>query len=253
MSRNVFITGTSSGLGLALARAALQRGDRVFGMQRRSSPLASTPGFVEVLLDLAEVDSIAARLRQELAAVQCFDLVVLNAGMLTQIQDMVETPMDVMDQAMKVNAWANKAILDGLFLNDIGVDQVVGISSGAAVSGNRGWNAYGVSKAAFLMLLKLYAAERPQTHFCSFAPGLVNTAMQDYLCELDQDTAEKFPAVGRIQAARDTPAMPRAEQVAASFLDWFDELRSFDSGSFVDVRQWKGEALRALAAGSAHS
>ncbi len=253
MSRNVFITGTSSGLGLALARAALKRGDRVFALQRRSSPLAATPGFVEVLLDLAELEAIAPRLRQEFAAVQRFDLVVLNAGVLAKIRDMVETPIDVMQHAMKVNTWANKAILDALFMNDIAVEQVVGLSSGAAISGHRGWNAYGVSKAAFLMLLKLYAAERPQTHFCSFAPGLVDTAMQEYLCGLDEATTDRFKAIGNIQAARKRGAMPRPEQVAASFLEGFDELRSFDSGSFVDVRQWKKGALPPRAPGAAQS
>lgn len=253
MSRSVFITGTSSGLGLALARAALQRGDRVFAVQRRSSPLAGTPGFVEVLLDLAEIDQIEPRLRQEFAAVQRFDLVVLNAGVLAEVRDLSDTPMDVMQHSMTVNTWANKAIIDALFGNSIGVSQVIGLSSGAAVSGSRGWNAYGVSKAAFLMLLKLYAAEREQTHFCSFAPGLVDTAMQDYLCALDRTTADKFTSIGRIQGSRGTPAMPRPEQVAERFLEWFDELRSFESGSFVDVRQWKGEAHRALASAPAHS
>ena len=110
-------------------------------------------------LKLAELEAIAPRLRQEFAAVQRFDLVVLNAGVLAKIRDMVETPIDVMQHAMKVNTWANKAILDALFMNDIAVEQVVGLSSGAAISGHRGWNAYGVSKAAVINLTTQLAVE----------------------------------------------------------------------------------------------
>ncbi len=37
-------------------------------------------------------------------------------------------------------------------------------------------------------------------HFCALAPGLIDTAMQDYLCGLD--ASERFPSLARIQAAR---------------------------------------------------
>ena len=37
------------------------------------------------------------------------------------------------------------------------------------------------------MLIALYADEFPNTHFTALAPGLIDTAMQDYLTQLPPD------------------------------------------------------------------
>ncbi|MCP3870534.1 MAG: SDR family NAD(P)-dependent oxidoreductase [Gammaproteobacteria bacterium] len=44
------------------------------------------------------------------------------------------------------------------------MEQIVMISSGAAVLGNQGWGGYAISKAALSMLARLYAHEFTQTH-----------------------------------------------------------------------------------------
>jgi hypothetical protein len=87
------------------------------------------------------------------------------------------------------------------------------------------------------MLLRLYAAEMPDTHFCSVAPGLVDTAMQDYLCGLDEEHASTFPSVARIQGARGTEAMPTPEVLAPRLLRIFEQVRERPSGDFVDIRK----------------
>ena len=86
------------------------------------------------------------------------------------------------------------------------------------------------------MMLKLYAAEIPDTHFCSLAPGLVDTSMQDYLCGLEASYGAKFPTVARIQSARGTDGMPSPEQLAPRLLDKIGELLKEPSGSFIDIR-----------------
>ena len=94
-----------------------------------------------------------------------------------------ELAVDEMKRVMEINVWANKTVLDWLHNSAVRVDQVVMISSGAAVLGNRGWGGYALSKAALNMLARLYAHEFPQTHLCALAPGIIDTAMMDYLCE----------------------------------------------------------------------
>ncbi len=237
MSKTILITGASSGIGLGLARAALDRGDRVLAVQRRPSPVGKRDGFTEVLTDLTDFDRTAPALTRLLTRVPELDLVVLNAGVLGEIQDLAETPLAHIERVMTINTWANKVLLDSLFARDLEVRQVVGMSSGAAVSGSRGWSSYALSKAAFVMLLKLYAAERLNTHFCSFAPGLVDTAMQDVLCSKGNDDVERFPSLGRIQSARGTETMPTPERIAERLLAAFELVRSEPSGSFVDIRQ----------------
>ena len=237
MSANIMITGISRGIGRALAEHCLGRGDAVFGISRSSVNLTSPPGTLRTVQhDLSDLDGIKTQLFALLDGQRELDLLVLNAGILGPIRDMVDTPLSDIRQQMEVNTWANKTILDGLFNNGVRVRQVVGLSSGAAVSGSRGWGGYALYKATFLMMLKLYAAEIPDTHFCSLAPGLVDTSMQDYLCGLEASYGAKFPTVARIQSARGTDGMPSPEQLAPRLLDKIGELLKEPSGSFIDIR-----------------
>lgn len=236
MGRTLLITGASSGIGLGLARAALQAGHRVLAVQRRSSPLAGQPHFTQAQHDLSCFEQTPQVLTGLLSEVDALDQVVLNAGVLGEIRDLGDTPLSELRRVMDVNTWSNKVLLDALFASGKPVGQVIGMSSGAAVSGSRGWGAYALSKATLLMLLKLYAAERPETHFCSLAPGLVDTAMQDVLCSKSAEEVERFPSLSRIQAARGTETMPKPDAVAERLLAAMDQVKQQPSGSFVDIR-----------------
>ena len=136
---------------------------------------------------------------------------------------------------MDVNAWANKIILDWLHAWGRRVTQVVAISSGAAVLGNKGWGGYALSKAALNMLICLYSHEFPETHLSALAPGLIDSAMMDYLCE--EPDPEAFPALQRIRAARGTERMPGPREAADKVLSVLPALREQPSGAFVDIRQ----------------
>jgi NAD(P)-dependent dehydrogenase (short-subunit alcohol dehydrogenase family) len=186
--------------------------------------------------DIADFQTLPQALSNLTAGIDQFDLVILNAGMLGGIRDLCDTPLDEIQRVMTLNTWANKILLDSLFAQGLGITQVIGMSSGAAISGSRGWSAYALSKATFKMLLQLYAAERPQTHFCSIAPGLVDTAMQDYLCELPASACQTYPSLGRIQAARGTDTMPTPNELAPTLLQHFEKVRSEPSGCFIDIR-----------------
>lgn len=245
MSRNVFITGVSSGIGLGLARECLRRGDAVFALGRRPPPddtLDAAPGaapaapgrFRFVACDLADPEAIPAAVASLLQGSGRLDLAVLNAGVLGRIGDMADTSLESLKAVMDVNLWANKAVLDALFAGPREVTQVVAVSSGAAVSGARGWNGYALSKAALNMLMRLYAAERPATHITALAPGLVDTGMQAYLRGLPRD--DRFPTMDRLKRAQGTADMPDPEKAAPRLLDAMETLRSRKSGDFYDVR-----------------
>jgi benzil reductase ((S)-benzoin forming) len=232
----VLITGASAGIGLALGEACLARGQRVLGLQRRSSPLLGRPGFAEVRADLGELDRLPARVRELVSGVRELDRVVLNAAIAAPLKDLGDTSLGALRQLMDVNTWANKQVLDALYSSGVRIRQVIGISSGAAVRGSRGWNGYALSKAAFVMLIQLYAAERPETHFCSLMPGIVQTQMQDDLCSLGAEERRKFPALERLFAARGTPDMPLPEVAALALLDAFDLALKEPSGALLNLR-----------------
>jgi len=235
LTESFLITGVSSGLGHGLAKACLDRGTKVYGLSRRTPPdLSGRPGFVFASMDLTRFEAVPPALDKLLAGVKSLHMVVLNAGVLGDIEDLADTPLDKVKQVMDINLWANKAILDHLFKRGVAIKQVVAISSGAAVSGARGRNAYSLSKAALNMMMELYAAERQDTHFSALAPGLVDTAMQDYVRDLPDDS--RYPTVQRLKRARGTPDMPFPDELAPRLLDAFRRVLREESGSFHDLR-----------------
>ena len=233
MGRNVFITGISSGLGLGLTEHYLQQGDTVYGISRRGAALENEH-LHQMRADLGDLAGIAGVLDQLIGDTK-IDLAILNAGLLGEFKPMPELSLDELRQSMDVNVWANKQVLDW-FAAHHAPRQIVLISSGAAITGNKGWGAYALSKAALNMLAQLYAHDLPDSHVAAFAPGLIHTAMQDHIYnEVDE---KRFPSVKRLKEARDTPAMPEPGEAGRIIADAIDLLpERIESGQYTDVRQ----------------
>ncbi|MCF8229765.1 MAG: SDR family NAD(P)-dependent oxidoreductase [Bacteroidales bacterium] len=231
----IFITGTSSGIGYGLAKKYLEDGHEVFGVSRsESEELNKFEKFHFIPQDLTDFKYAEINISNMHKKNEVIDLVILNAGILNEIKDMSQTTVEELKKSMDVNVWGNKVALDAA-LNMAEVKQVVAISTKAAVRGNRGWNAYAISKSAFKMMISLYAQEYPHTHFCSLAPGLIDTNMQDYLTNLPDD--ERFPSIDRLKAAKGTDKMPSPEEAADMLSEAIEKVRNHESGSFVDVRE----------------
>ncbi|MFO8027068.1 MAG: SDR family NAD(P)-dependent oxidoreductase [Opitutales bacterium] len=235
MRQTILITGVSSGLGHGLAKAYLERGATVYGCSRREPKDLIEAGLHFRPVDLKDEEAGAKAFGELIDGVSHLDCVVLNAAKLGEIRDMADTPLEDLRETMEVNVWANKWLLDTLFASLARVAQVVAISSGASISGSRGWNGYSVSKAALNMLVKLYAGERPETHFTALAPGLVDTEMQDYLTNLPSD--QRFKPLEILKAAKGTEKMPDGETCARLLIDTFPKLLELDSGEFADIRK----------------
>jgi len=235
MSKIILITGVSSGLGHGLAKAYLEQGATVYGCSRREPTDLIETGLHFKSVDLVDEQEGSKAFGALIRDVPQFDCVILNAAKLGEIRDMADTPLDDLRETMEINVWANKWLLDALFASGSEVKQVVGISSGASVSGSRGWNGYSLSKAALNMLIKLYAGERPDTHFTALAPGLVATEMQDYLTNLPED--ERFKPLEILKAAKGTEKMPDGETCAQMLIEAFPKLLERESGEFADIRK----------------
>lgn len=237
MNRTVLITGVSSGFGLGLAKAYLESGCRVLGTSRREpEELNQNADFHFHAADLRDASATTTAIKSLAAGCEVLDLAILNAGMLGEFGDLKETSLADIQDVMQVNVWSNKTVLDVLFNSGKPIQQVVTISSGASVNGNRGWNGYGLSKATLNMLTKLYAAEQPDTHFCAFAPGLVDTAMQDQLCGISDD--DRYQSLEVLKSKRNTPEMPSGDAIASRMIAVFERLPELvESGSFADIRK----------------
>lgn len=233
---NILISGCSKGLGYGLSRYYLERGDKVYGISRSgNSELENYPGFNHLEQDLSDFESVRKNIPVFLREIKTLDLVILNAGILNDIKDMRDTGLEEIRHVMDVNVWANKVLIDCLFDELDEIVQIVAVSSGAAVSGSRGWNAYALSKATLNMLIDLYSREHEKTHFIAMAPGLIDSGMQDYISGLPEEI--DFPVVQKLKKAKGTEQMPPPARAAEIVANAIEKAVNYDSGSFVDVRQ----------------
>jgi len=227
--KNIFITGIGSGLGEALAREYLSNGDHVYAIGRTFPKIFDNdPHFFFFPFDLSQTFMINSEIKSFIEN-HSFDVVILNAGVLGEIQTLNQTDLNEIKEVMEVNVWANKELIDAL--NEYAyIKQVVGISSGAAVNGSKGWGAYSLSKAGLNMLLSVYAKELPETHFTALAPGVIDTPMvQHIINKVDDHT---FPSAKKLKEGNiQTPT-----EAAKRLISTFDTLLEYESGSFLDVR-----------------
>ncbi len=233
---NILITGTSRGVGEGLALHYLKNGHTVYGISRSvNEGLNGHAGFHFLAADISDFQGMKDKLPAFLKSVSKMDLIVLNAGILSEIKDLKDTSIDEIKKVMDVNVWANKLLIDRCFEHLKAIGQIIAISSGAAVSGSRGWNAYSLSKATLNMLVELYAKEHQETHFCAMAPGIIDTAMQEYISGLPGEV--DYPVVQKLKKLKGTPDMPKPGEIAAKLADGFEKARNYDSGSFLDIRK----------------
>lgn len=232
----VLITGSSSGIGHGLATEFLSRGADVWGISRRNAEdLSADKHYRHLLLDLTDYAKVRRSIPAFLKEQERLDLIILNAGMLGPIRWISELGLDDMKQVMEINVWANKVLLDILLRQLKEVEQVVGISSGASLRSTPGWGPYSMSKAALNMLMNIYAKEYPDTHFTAFAPGLVDSEIQEEIWNIEE--TDDYPAAKRLQEARYTELMPDARAAAPMLIEGMQKALEYDSGSFVDVRE----------------
>ena len=233
---NILITGTSSGLGYGLAKHYLEQGHTVYGISRKQNEtLKAYNNFRFLFQDLTRFVEVETNLVSFLNGLEELDLVILNAGVLKEIKDLGETSLDEIREVMDINVWSNKILIDLLFSHVGKIRQVVAISSGAAVSGARGWNAYSLSKATLNMLINLYAKEHTATHFTALAPGLIKSRMQDYIYDIPANG--QFPVVERLKQSRDAGHLPEPEEAAAINARAIEQALNYESGIFLDSRR----------------
>ena len=149
-----FITGCSRGLGLAVATAALRRGDRVVASARHAADLAplaaAYPDTCRPLtLDVTEPAMVEAAVTAAIAAFGRIDVLVNNAG-VGLIGAIEETTDAEIARCFEVNFLGalrvTRAVLPQLRMQREG--HVLFISAAAAIANYAGFGIYGAAKRA---------------------------------------------------------------------------------------------------------
>jgi NAD(P)-dependent dehydrogenase (short-subunit alcohol dehydrogenase family) len=214
--RLAIVTGTSSGIGAAVARQLLERRWQVMGIARRAVKLGD--GYRHLALDLADAAAAASVIERECGArlgERAWERVALVNNAAVALPGRIEN-VDAVELArtLTVNV-AMPLWLMGFVLKrrPRGAEvRVLNVSSGAAHRGVPGLAAYCASKAALRIAGMAVAAEVEEAlAIYAYEPGVVDTDMQR---EAREQTPEEFPSValfrqyhaeGRL-AAPDLPA-----------------------------------------------
>ncbi len=223
---NLFIvTGTSKGLGRALADQLSASAENVVFEIGRKSPIANSRSTL-IAADFAEpatVEQAFAVLAEKLAGKKfVFAALINNAGVVLPVGRFNSLDAAALEKNFTVNVTA-PILAAKLFANITqgiaGKRLVVGISSGAAKRAIRGWTAYCAAKCALEMATRVMAEEAreldPTLSICSLAPGVFDTAMQ---ATIRNTSAEDFPDVARFRDMKESGALRDVADVARDII-----------------------------------
>lgn len=165
VSRVWLITGCSSGFGLALASAALERGHRVVATARQPAAIeelvARFPDTCRVLaLDVTDAAQVKSVVAQAAEAFGRLDVIVNNAGygLVGAFEELGE---EQIAQNFETNFFGALAVIRAALplLRAQGSGHIVNISAAAVISNYPGFSIYGATKWALEGVSESLAAE----------------------------------------------------------------------------------------------
>lgn len=203
--KNALVTGSTTGIGRAIAEGLTQAGARVFvnGRNReQGKEVARECGGTYIHADLAHPDDVASLANQLSARVGALDVLVNNAGM-EQGATLENLTGDVLRSTFEVNLFApielTRALLPLLrAARSASIINVTSIHDHVPYSGN---SAYASSKAALAMFTRVLAIELgPEgIRVNALAPGAVETNLnKEVLDEIGRDHFRELIPLGRV-------------------------------------------------------
>jgi len=222
------VTGHAQGIGRAVHDLLAECGCTVHGLDLPEH-------------DLRRLDQIAGWVDAVAAESGRIDILVNNAG-ITNVGDILETPLAELEEVMTLNLKAPfmliKAVLPHMLKQGSG--SVVNNASDQALIGKRHSAIYGASKAALAQLTRSAALDWGPLgiRFNCIAPGSTNTPMlRRVLGELNERYPDSFPQDSESLYKKSIPldrfAAPREIAWVVAFLA--SEASSFMTGTLIPV------------------
>ena len=220
----IYITGSSSGLGKALAELLLEDNkNHVVGIARRET--IQHERYTHHFLDLKEI--INEKVFQKLPE-NCHKVVLINnagsVGPITRVGS--QTYQEVVDN-YTINVTAPSFLCNRFveaYQQDKAQKIIINVSSGAGKYAIEAWSTYCASKAALDMFSKVLQAEHPDLKVFAVAPGIVDTPMQDNIRNANE---LHFPHLDRFQSYKADGDLVSAREVALKYLKIIEEPQNF--------------------------
>lgn len=214
LNKVAYITGTSSGIGKALAHKLLAEGFHVVGFSRRND--IDHPQFEHRKVDLSDLKTVSS-IQFNLKGAQT--ILVNNAGIVGDIKRIGSIQNDAIIQLQKVNTIAPQLLCNNFvatFKEEQGAFNILNISSGAGKSPIDAWSSYCASKAALDLFSETIAGELEwmekenwSVHSC--APGVVDTEMQ---ADIRSAKSDDFSRLSYFQELKSNNELFSADYVA---------------------------------------
>ena len=239
MSKIVFISGASKGIGLEIAHIFSKNNYQVIGTSRGNfslDKLIDDSNAISVKLDVTnrnEIESLYKELKDQKLLP---DILINNAG-VTNDQLFLRMTYDQWDQTINTNLNGvfnlTKVFIKNMIKNKYG--RIINISSVAGLMGNAGQVNYASSKSALLGFTKSIAKEMGARNITSniIAPGFIKTDMTNVLDEAIQtEIKSKIP----LKSFGDpTDIAQTALFLASGNADYISgQTISVDGGLFID-------------------
>lgn len=195
--RSVLVTGGNRGIGLAIATAFAEQGDRVAVTHRGSG---APDGLLGVRCDVTDTEQVAAAFAEVEQAHGPVQVLVSNAGitddtlLLRMSEDQFTRVLDAnLTGAYRVAAKAARGMLKARWGRMVFVSSVIGLSGGAGQAN------YAASKAGLVGFARSVARELGSRNITAnvVAPGFVVTDMTAKLSEERQADIRKQIPLGR--------------------------------------------------------
>ena len=217
---NILITGTSAGIGKAIAEKFLEKNHNVWGFDRSESTIYKE-GYTHFQLDVRDEASYPADLKP--------DILINNAGISARQSLYDYTPEDfekIMD--LNVNAVFNAIRAVAPVMKAAGGGCIINTSSMVSLYGQPAGCGYPTSKFAVNGLTKSLARElaKDQIRINAVAPGVTRT---DMVAALPQEM------VDRISAGIPLGRVGEPEEVANVFLFLASNMASYVTGAIISV------------------